>query len=172
MTRRERPVIPVPMVARRHEVREPVQKIEWREFEDAIGPRARGLPPAPRANPVGCLVSREHVADFGCVAVFAADHGEPLQRKWRTGTIPPGRTGLGQARAAPAVQIGGHMFKAATGGAASAQQAPQAVRRSSSRHTLRTPRRSPGSVTSKASCRGTPLRGRCPPHSRAMRRRS
>ena len=54
---------------------------------DAAGARPRGLPPAPRANPVGCLVSREHVADAGDAAVFAADHGEPLQREGRPGTI-------------------------------------------------------------------------------------
>jgi hypothetical protein len=32
-------------------------------------------------------VSREHIADFGRAAVFAADHGEPLQREGRPGTV-------------------------------------------------------------------------------------
>jgi len=32
-------------------------------------------------------VSREHVADAGDAAVFAADHGEPLQREGRPGTV-------------------------------------------------------------------------------------
>jgi hypothetical protein len=56
-------------------------------FDDAVGPRPRGLPPAPRANPVGRLVSREHVADAGDAAFFAADHGEPFQREGRTSTV-------------------------------------------------------------------------------------
>ena len=173
MIRGEHPVIAMPVLPRRrHEISEPVEEVTRREFDDAAGVRPRGLPPAPRADPVGCLVPWQHAVDAPDAAIFTAPHGEPLQREGRTGAIPHGRTGSGQARAAPAVQIGGHLFKAAAGGAASAQQAPQAVRRSSSRHTSRTPRRSPGSVTSKASCRGTQPRGRRPPHSRAMRRRS
>jgi hypothetical protein len=56
-------------------------------FDDAVGARPRGLAPAPRADPVGRLVSREHVADAGDAAVFAADHGEPLQREGRPGTV-------------------------------------------------------------------------------------
>jgi hypothetical protein len=40
----------VPVLSRwRHEVREPAQKIERRAFDDAMSPRARGLPPAARA---------------------------------------------------------------------------------------------------------------------------
>jgi hypothetical protein len=32
-------------------------------------------------------VTGQHIADVGDAAVFAADHGEPLQRKGQTGTI-------------------------------------------------------------------------------------
>ena len=77
------PVLP----RRRHEVSEPVEELKWGKLDDAAGARPRGLPPASRANPVGCLVSREHVADFGRAAVFAAHHGEPLQREGRPGTV-------------------------------------------------------------------------------------
>ena len=45
--RGENPVIPVPVLARWwHEGREPVQKIEWREFDDAR-PRPRHPPGKP-----------------------------------------------------------------------------------------------------------------------------
>ena len=37
-------MIPVPVLARRrHEIGEPVEKLKRREFDDAIGPRPRGL---------------------------------------------------------------------------------------------------------------------------------
>ena len=81
--RRALPVLP----RRRHEIGQSVQEVKRRELDDAAGARPRGLPPAPRANPVGCLVSREHVADAGDAAVFAADHGEPLQREGRPGAV-------------------------------------------------------------------------------------
>jgi len=71
----------------RHDVREPVEKIEWREFDDAIGPRSRGLPPAPRADPVCRLVPWQHVADPTDAAIFTTPDGEPLQREGRTGTV-------------------------------------------------------------------------------------
>ena len=78
--RGEHPVIAMPVLPRwRHEIGQPVQEVERRPFDDAVGARPRGLPPAPRADPVGCRVSREHVADAGDAAVFAADHGEPLR---------------------------------------------------------------------------------------------
>ena len=86
--RGEHPVIPVPMLPRPgHEVSEPVEELKWGKIDDAAGVRPRGLPPSPRANPVGCLVSWEHIADAGDAAVFAADHGEPLQREGRPGTV-------------------------------------------------------------------------------------
>lgn len=72
---------------RRDEIGEPVQEGKRREFDDAVGARACGLPPAPRADPVGRLVSGEHVADAGDAAVFAAHHGEPFQREGRPGTV-------------------------------------------------------------------------------------
>ena len=86
--RGKHPVIPVPMLPRPgHEVSEPVEELKWGKLDDAAGVRPRGLPPSPRANPVGCLVSREHIADFGRAAVFAAHHGEPLQREGRPGAV-------------------------------------------------------------------------------------
>ena len=79
MTRVRHPVIPVPMLPRwRHEIGQPVQEVTRREFDDAVGSRPRGLPPAPRADPVGRLVSGEHVADASDPAIFTAPHEEPL----------------------------------------------------------------------------------------------
>jgi hypothetical protein len=72
---------------RRHEGSEPVEELKWGKLNDAAGARPCGLPPASRADPVGHLVSGEHVADAGDAAVFAADHGEPLQREGRPGTV-------------------------------------------------------------------------------------
>jgi len=78
----------VPMLPRwRHEIGQPVQEVTRREFDDAVGTRACGLPPAPRADPVGRLVSGEHVADASDAAVFAAVHGEPFQREGRPGSV-------------------------------------------------------------------------------------
>ena len=59
--RRALPVLP----RRRHEVSEPVEELKWGKLDDADGARPRGLPPAPRADPVGGLVLAEHVADAG-----------------------------------------------------------------------------------------------------------
>jgi hypothetical protein len=55
--------------------------------DDAVGARACGLAPAPRADPVGRLVSGQHVADATDAAIFTAPHGEPLQREGRPGTV-------------------------------------------------------------------------------------
>ena len=86
--RGEHPVIAMPVLPRRrHEIGQPVQEVKRREFDDAVGTRACGLPPAPRANSVGRLVSGEHVADASDAAVFAAHHGEPFQREGRPGTV-------------------------------------------------------------------------------------
>ena len=64
--RGEHPVIAMPVLPRRrHEVSEPVEELKWGKLDDADGARPRGLPPAPRADPVGGLVLAEHVADAG-----------------------------------------------------------------------------------------------------------
>ena len=83
-SRQAMPVLP----RRRHEGSEPVEELNWGKLDDDADARPRGLPPAPRANPVGRLVSREHVADAGDAAVFAAHRGEPFQREGRPGGIP------------------------------------------------------------------------------------
>ena len=88
VTRCKHPVIPMPVLPRRrHEIGQPVQELKRQESDDAVGPRACGLPPAPRADPVGRLVPWQHVADATDAAVFAADHGEPLQHEGRPGTV-------------------------------------------------------------------------------------
>jgi hypothetical protein len=72
--RGEHPVITMPVLPRRRrEVSEPIEELKWGKLDDAAGARPRGLPPAPWANPVGCLVSREHIADAGDAAVFGAE---------------------------------------------------------------------------------------------------
>jgi hypothetical protein len=51
-------VVAMPVLPRRRdEIRQPVEELKRREFDDAIGSRSRGLPPASRADPVGRLVS-------------------------------------------------------------------------------------------------------------------
>ena len=86
--RGEHPVIAMPVLPRRrHKVSETVEELKWGKLDDAAGARPCGLPPASRADPVGRLVSGEHVADAGDAAVFAAHHGEPLQREGRPGTV-------------------------------------------------------------------------------------
>jgi hypothetical protein len=76
---------------RRDQIREPVEELKRREFDDAAGARPRGLPPAPRADPVGCLVSGEHVADTSDPAIFTtAPHEEPFQREgWNSSSKTP-----------------------------------------------------------------------------------
>jgi len=86
--RGEHPVIAMPVLPRwRHEGSEPVEVLKWGKLDEAAGARPCGLPPASRADPVSRLVSREHVADAGDAAVFAADHGEPLQREGMRGVL-------------------------------------------------------------------------------------
>jgi len=64
--RREYSVVAMPVLPRRRdEIGEPVQELKRREFDDAVGPCPRGLPPTTPPDPVGCLVPREHVADAG-----------------------------------------------------------------------------------------------------------
>ena len=84
----EHPVVAMPVLARRRdEIGQPVQEVKRREFDDAVGTRACGLPPAPRADPVGRLVPWQHVADSGCAAVWAASHGEPFEGKGWPGAV-------------------------------------------------------------------------------------
>ena len=59
---------------RRDEIGEPLEELKRREFDDTVGPRPRGRPPATRADPVGRLVSGEHVADASDPAIFTAAH--------------------------------------------------------------------------------------------------
>ena len=73
---------------RRDEIGELVQKLKRREFDDTVGSRPGGLPAAAGPDPVGCFVSGQHVADAGDPAVWAVDHGEPLQCEGGPGAIP------------------------------------------------------------------------------------
>ena len=43
--------------------------------------------PTSRADPVGRLVSGQHIADVGDAAVLTTPDGEPLQRKGRPGSV-------------------------------------------------------------------------------------
>ena len=87
--RRKHPVVAMPVLPRRgHEIGQTVHKLKWRELDDAIGPRPRGLSATTPSDPGGGLVPREHVADLGNVAVWAASHGEPFQGKGWPGAIP------------------------------------------------------------------------------------
>jgi hypothetical protein len=88
--RRKDAVIPMPVLPRRRdEIGQPVEELKRRELDDAIGSRPRGLPPTTPPDPVGGPngdpASGEHVADFGCAAVWGADHGEPFKREWWPG---------------------------------------------------------------------------------------
>ena len=90
--RRQDAVIPVPVLARRrHEVGEPVEKLKRREVDDDARPGPRGLSAVAGPDPVGRLVSREHVADFGCVAACVAGHGEAFEREGWPGAVSQGR---------------------------------------------------------------------------------
>jgi hypothetical protein len=52
-----------------------------------LGTRPGGFSHAARANPVGCLVSRQHVVDSSDAAICTTPDGEPLQSEGRTGTV-------------------------------------------------------------------------------------
>ena len=73
---------------RRDQIGEPVQELKRREFDHAVRAGPRGRSAAAGADPVGCFVSREHVADATDAAVWAADHGEPLECEGGPGTVP------------------------------------------------------------------------------------
>ena len=90
--RRKDAVIPVPVLARRrHEAGEPVQKhkreLKRREVDDAARPGPRGLSVVAGPDPVGRLVSQEHVADSGCVAACVAGHGQSFEREGGPGAV-------------------------------------------------------------------------------------
>ena len=96
VVRREHPVIAMPVLPRRrHEIGEPVEKLKRREVDDAIGPRPRGLAAATGSDPVGRLMSRQHVADADDAAVGVADHGEPEREvaTQRPSVLPSGCRG-------------------------------------------------------------------------------
>ena len=68
--RRKHPVVAMPVLPRRrHEIGEPVEELNWRELDNAIGPRPGGLSAAAGPDPVGGFVSGEQVADLGDPAV-------------------------------------------------------------------------------------------------------
>ena len=68
--RRKHPVVAMPVLPRRRdEVRQTIEKLKRREFDDALGSRPRGLPAAAGPDPVGGFVSGEQVADLGDPAV-------------------------------------------------------------------------------------------------------
>jgi len=82
------PVVAMPVLPRRrHEIGEPVQELKRREFDDAIGPRPRGLAAAAGPDPGGGFVPRQHVADAGNPAGWAADHGESLECEGGPGAV-------------------------------------------------------------------------------------
>ena len=86
--RRKYPVVAMAMFPRRrHEIGEPVQELKRREFDDAIGPRPRGRSAAAGPDPGGGFVPRQHVADAGNPAGWAADHGESLECEGRPGAV-------------------------------------------------------------------------------------
>jgi hypothetical protein len=84
----------MPVLARRrHEFGEPVEELKGQEVDDAIGFRPRGLPPTTPPDPVGRPngdpVPREHVADLGDAAGWAA--GQDAGRRTKpslTATLP------------------------------------------------------------------------------------
>ena len=86
--RRKHPVIPVPVLPwRRHEIGEPVKKLKRREVDHAVRPRPRGLAAATPPDPVGRLVSWQHVADASDLTVCTAAHREPLEGEGWPGAV-------------------------------------------------------------------------------------
>ena len=86
--RRKHPVVTVPVLPRRrHEIGEPVEELNWRELDNAIGPRPGGLSAAAGPDPVGGFVSGEQVADFGDAAVCTTPYGESLEGKGWPGAV-------------------------------------------------------------------------------------
>jgi hypothetical protein len=89
-------VVAVPVFSRRrHKVRHTIKELKRRQLDHAIGSRTRGLPPASRADPVGRLVSGQHVADTGDAAVLITPDGGPLQREGEPRALSQGvRNGM------------------------------------------------------------------------------
>jgi hypothetical protein len=84
------PVLP----RRRDEIRQTVEELKRRKFDDAIGSRLRGLPPATPPDPVGGFVPGQHVTDAGDPAVWAmwrllqdGQTPRPLQEKATTNPV-------------------------------------------------------------------------------------
>ncbi len=72
---------------RRRKVRQTIEELERRQFDDDARSRSRGLSLAAQTDPVGRLVPRQHIADASDAAVFTTPDGKPLQRKWQTGIV-------------------------------------------------------------------------------------
>lgn len=68
-------------------IREPIEELTRRKFDDALVPRPHRLPPrlppTPWADSVRCFVSQEHAEDACDLAASTADHGEPTKRDSR-----------------------------------------------------------------------------------------
>jgi hypothetical protein len=81
---------------RRNEIGEPVQELNRRELDDAIGFRPRGRSAAAGPDPGGGFVPRQHVADAGNPAGSAASSRPASMPRRRLGTeITHCRTGTG-----------------------------------------------------------------------------
>ena len=88
LIRGEHAVVAMPVLPRRRdEIGEPVEELKRREFDQAVRAGPRGLSAAARPDPGGGFVPREHVADLGDRAVWAADHGESLECEGRPGAV-------------------------------------------------------------------------------------
>jgi hypothetical protein len=73
LIQRKHPVIAMPALPRRRDkVRQTIEELKRLELDDAVGSRQRGLPRATPPDPVGRLVSGQHVKDATVAAVWAA----------------------------------------------------------------------------------------------------
>ena len=89
VVRRKYPVIPMPMLPRRRdEVRQTIEELKRRDVHDASGSRSRGLAAAAGPDPVGRLMSRQHVADAGDQTIWAAGDGQSFECERRPGAVP------------------------------------------------------------------------------------
>ena len=80
--RRKHPVVAMPVLPRRrHEIGEPVEELNWRELDNAIGPRPGGLSAAAGPDPVGGFVPGQHVTDAGDATARVTSDKEPLERE-------------------------------------------------------------------------------------------
>jgi hypothetical protein len=60
---------------------EPVEELKRRDLDDIARAGLRGHSASAQADPVGRFMPGQHAADAGDPAVWAADLGEPFQRK-------------------------------------------------------------------------------------------